>query len=159
MLTTTNYKFKKPELIDSPPDITVTNPNWDITDAKLKEAFNSIEDKVNKADFTLSNGKTGFYTNPNGIKRMWAEVVSECNVWKRIDIVFPSSFTTRAFSLGASICNNNTSEEGKIANYVANINVVLVGITANRYTLIIQPIPGTTVPEDTFVIKAWVEGV
>lgn len=25
MLTTTNYKFKKPELTDSPPDITVMN--------------------------------------------------------------------------------------------------------------------------------------
>jgi len=38
MLTTTNYKFKKPELTDSPPDITVTNSNWDTVDTNLKDA-------------------------------------------------------------------------------------------------------------------------
>ena len=37
MLTTTNYKFKKPELTDSPPDITVMNGNWDIIDTNLKK--------------------------------------------------------------------------------------------------------------------------
>lgn len=37
MLTTTNYKFKKPELTDSPPDITVMNDNWDIIDTNLKK--------------------------------------------------------------------------------------------------------------------------
>lgn len=37
MLTTTNYKFKKPELTDSPPDITVMNSNWDIIDTNLKK--------------------------------------------------------------------------------------------------------------------------
>jgi hypothetical protein len=35
MLTTTNYLLKKPELTDSPPDITVTNPNWDTIDTEL----------------------------------------------------------------------------------------------------------------------------
>ena len=35
MLTTKNYKLKKPELTDSPPDITVMNPNWDTVDEKL----------------------------------------------------------------------------------------------------------------------------
>lgn len=37
MQRTPNYKFKKPELIDSPPDITVLNENFDIIDEKLKE--------------------------------------------------------------------------------------------------------------------------
>lgn len=44
MLTTTNYKLKKPELIDSPPDITVTNSNWDLVDLHLKEAQNDGRD-------------------------------------------------------------------------------------------------------------------
>lgn len=35
MLTTKNYKLKKPELTDSPPDITVMNFNWDTIDEKL----------------------------------------------------------------------------------------------------------------------------
>jgi len=37
MLTTTNYKFKKRELTDSPPDITTTNSNWDTVDALFRE--------------------------------------------------------------------------------------------------------------------------
>ncbi|GEM_PF-1204762 len=37
MKQTTNYNLVKPELTDSPPDITVMNPNWDKIDAKLKE--------------------------------------------------------------------------------------------------------------------------
>lgn len=35
-LLTTIYKFIKPELTDSPPDITVMNENWDALDAELK---------------------------------------------------------------------------------------------------------------------------
>jgi|GEM_PF-6343809 len=38
MLTTTNYQFKKIELKDSPPDITIINPNWDTIDVELKKA-------------------------------------------------------------------------------------------------------------------------
>lgn len=42
MIETTNYKFKKPELADSPPDITVMNPNWDTADTKIKEALDGV---------------------------------------------------------------------------------------------------------------------
>lgn len=38
MLTTTNFGLNKPELADSPPDITVTNSNWDAVDKHLKNA-------------------------------------------------------------------------------------------------------------------------
>lgn len=44
MLTTTNYKLKKPELSDSPPDITATNTNWDTVDINLKDAQNKATD-------------------------------------------------------------------------------------------------------------------
>jgi hypothetical protein len=44
MLETTNYKFKKPELTDSPPDITVMNPNWDKIDTELKAHEGQIND-------------------------------------------------------------------------------------------------------------------
>jgi len=43
MLQTTNYNLKKPQLTDSPPDITVMNPNWDAIDAEL----NSHEEQIN----------------------------------------------------------------------------------------------------------------
>lgn len=39
MLTTPNFKLKKIELTDSPPDITVINFNWDTLDTNLKEAL------------------------------------------------------------------------------------------------------------------------
>ncbi len=38
MLETTNYKLKKIQLKDSPPNIEVINPNWDIIDVELKKA-------------------------------------------------------------------------------------------------------------------------
>ena len=44
MLTTKNYKLKKPELTDSPPDITVTNPNWDLVDEKLFAVIQAWEE-------------------------------------------------------------------------------------------------------------------
>ncbi|WP_282243331.1 hypothetical protein [Psychrobacillus sp. NEAU-3TGS] len=44
MLQTANYGFKKRELIDSPPDITLTNSNWDIIDEELKKnADNAVK--------------------------------------------------------------------------------------------------------------------
>lgn len=39
MLQTTHYNLTKPELQDSPPDITVMNPNWDLIDTYLHEAY------------------------------------------------------------------------------------------------------------------------
>lgn len=43
--TTTNYGFIKPALAD-PADITVTNPNWDAIDSKLK----SIDEKTDRLE-------------------------------------------------------------------------------------------------------------
>ena len=42
MLKTQNYGFNKPELSDSPPDITVMNSNWDTIDKKIKENTDAI---------------------------------------------------------------------------------------------------------------------
>jgi len=51
MKETTNYKLKKIELSDSPPDITVINPNWDLIDDNLKETSDRAilnEEKVDE---------------------------------------------------------------------------------------------------------------
>lgn len=53
MLTTKNYKFKKPELTDSPPDITVMNPNWDDIDEKLFAVIQAWE------EFKANGGEIG----------------------------------------------------------------------------------------------------
>jgi len=72
MLTTTNYQFKKIELKDSPPDITVINPNWDAIDTELKKVNEQLGEMENNkqakiklktgSDFTtseLANGEIG----------------------------------------------------------------------------------------------------
>lgn len=55
MKQTTNFNFNKPELTDSPPDITVMNPNFDTIDTKLKE-FD--EHKDNNVAHNHSDGVT-----------------------------------------------------------------------------------------------------
>ncbi len=47
MLTTTNYGLKKIELKDSPPDITVINPNWDAIDAEFKTVESQLAEVTN----------------------------------------------------------------------------------------------------------------
>ena len=53
MKETTNYKLKKIELSDSPPDITVINPNWDLIDSTLKEV--SDKSNLNEDEVALVN--------------------------------------------------------------------------------------------------------
>jgi len=55
---TINYKLKKPELTDSPPDITVLNNNWDTIDEELKSQADALD--AHKADYT----KYGFGNRP-----------------------------------------------------------------------------------------------
>lgn len=52
---TTNYKFHKIDLADSPPDIAMINPNWDEIDRLLK----SLSDAIGGIDLgTLSQAIT-----------------------------------------------------------------------------------------------------
>lgn len=66
MLTTTNYSFKKPELTDSPPDITATNGNWDTLDTNLKDAQTKASDwdnfKNNGGTFNKNTRTMGAHT-------------------------------------------------------------------------------------------------
>ena len=57
MQTTTHFNFKKPELTDSPPDITVMNTNWDTLDTKLKEVEETASNIT--VPVTSVNSKTG----------------------------------------------------------------------------------------------------
>ena len=68
MLHTLKYKFKKRELSDSPPDITVTEGNWDIVERELDKIWREL-DKTFKMGAFLPNGthadslwSTGYYT-------------------------------------------------------------------------------------------------
>ena len=45
---TTNYKLRKIDLTDAPPDITVLNANWDTIDTQLKTLSNSTASHASK---------------------------------------------------------------------------------------------------------------
>lgn len=66
MLTTKNYKLKKPELTDSPPDITVMNPNWDLVDEKLFAVIHAWE------DFKANGGEIGGTIYADSLKNIYA---------------------------------------------------------------------------------------
>lgn len=59
MQQTTNYALKKIELIDSPPDITVINPNWDTIDTELKENEDALTS--HKADYMAHGEVASLY--------------------------------------------------------------------------------------------------
>ena len=68
MLTTPIYGFKKPELSDSPPDITVTNPNWDKTELELKKNADAIAENssaIGQVIIQKNETKTTTF-NPDG---------------------------------------------------------------------------------------------
>lgn len=64
MKQTTNYQFNKPELTDSPPDITVFNPNFDVIDAELKER----DTRVGPLTSLLTRIKTSIVNSLNGLQ-------------------------------------------------------------------------------------------
>lgn len=69
MKQTTNYNLVKPELTDSPPDITVMNPNWDKIDEKLKE----FEEENNNLDTEVD-------LKANKIQEAWISITPQ-NGW------------------------------------------------------------------------------
>ena len=62
MKQTTNYGFNKPELQDSPPDITVLNPNFDKIDGQLK----SLTDKDTELNTAINQVKTDYLPKTGG---------------------------------------------------------------------------------------------
>lgn len=64
MLKTTNYQMNKPELTDSPPDITVLNGNFDIIDEKLFAVIKAWE------EFKNNGGSIGGPIITNRVERV-----------------------------------------------------------------------------------------
>jgi uncharacterized membrane protein len=76
MKQTTNYALKKIELSDSPPDITVINPNWDVIDEKLKEA----EDFKTSAETQLAD-IVKIKSNITILSTGWVDNTSSLGFW------------------------------------------------------------------------------
>lgn len=55
---TPNYGFTKPELSDTPPDITATNGNWDTVDTKLKSLETAVSSNETIDEINEKIGKT-----------------------------------------------------------------------------------------------------
>ncbi len=88
MQTTPNFAFKKRELTDSPPDITLTNSNWDTLDAELKPTADPSKIP------TGLNGKVSDWVNwfTNRIKA----ITGKTNWWDAPDITLASLITHAA---------------------------------------------------------------
>lgn len=130
MLETTNYKFKKPELTDSPPDITVMNPNWDSIDTKLKDnetQINSLD--VNKLNKIKQNWLSA--TLLNG----WAGIIYYRK--NQIDLIeFQGSLTVGTLASGTIIATlpegYRPSRATPIAAYVSTNSKVVSGLVLSN---------------------------
>lgn len=69
---TTNYNLRKPELTDSPPDITVLNENFDTIDDELNEHTQQIKALSDKDVITLSSSITVTASAQNAITPTWS---------------------------------------------------------------------------------------
>lgn len=62
MQQTPHYALKKIELTDSPPDITVINPNWDKIDGELNSSANHQKDRIAHASYAVNTSGNDSYT-------------------------------------------------------------------------------------------------
>ena len=111
---TTNYNLVKPALTDSPPDITVMNPNWDKIDSELKINSSAIGQKFDKSTIKINvNCNTllaGFYIIKNSDLSISGNTAlnypSEPGTWALM--VLPSLFDNTSNGLWF-LCQNRDS--------------------------------------------------
>lgn len=107
MQLTTNFKLKKIELADSPPDITVINSNWDTIDTNLKDA---LDKSRNWEKFKNGGGDIGGDVK---VPRL------ECNeiIRKLVQSTIPDNTATTI-----SLTNNDETE--KISMWIGKLRGV-----------------------------------
>jgi len=91
---TTNYQLNKIELTDSPPDITVLNPNWDTIDQKMKEneEIETGQRTINQS--STPSGNTGTLQNIlNGFANRIRAITGKTNWWSSPDITLADTKT------------------------------------------------------------------
>lgn len=75
MKQTPNFNFNKPELLDSPPDITVMNGNWDTIDTKLKEFDEHKANNISQGELHgMRVNEIGELEYYNNTKEIWVGV-------------------------------------------------------------------------------------
>lgn len=94
MKKTTNYQLNKIELTDSPPDITVLNPNWDTIDQKMKEneEIETGQRTINQS--STPSGNTGTLQNIlNWFANRIRAITGKTNWWSSPDITLADTKT------------------------------------------------------------------
>jgi hypothetical protein len=88
MQQTTNYSFKKIDLTDSPPDITVINSNWDTIDQYLKEANDTADAAIPKSIATAADQ----VIVSNGTNSWAAKTLAQFKTWLSLSTSDISNF-------------------------------------------------------------------
>ena len=156
MKQTINYNFAKPELNDSPPDITVMNPNWDTIDVELK----SHDDKLkNLAAYAVAIGTNTYTSTIAGITTL----TEGFSIKIKFTNANTGASTLNINSLGAkSILKGNGSalssgniKAGQICNLVYNgLNFQLLGEGGEYGTATASDVlSGRTIGTDTGIIE------
>ena len=150
MQTTTHFNFKKPELTDSPPDITATNTNWDTIDANLKDvkgkadSWNTFKENGGSISGSVDLG-TGtlmarrFKSNEVGFARLLTGNEAGLLISSEISNPSMSSNVPDKFDIGASGVRFKTLFGRSLdlldndGNCKAKIGRVIGGVTSEAY--------------------------
>lgn len=127
MKQTTNYQLNKPELTDSPPDITVLNENFDKIDTEMKRQDNAF---LAHLDETAPHAELANRTITVGVGKDFTTIQGAINsLKKRIDAIITINVDAGTYAenvevfgfygRGALVINGGSDLESA-ANYVVN---------------------------------------
>lgn len=128
MQQTANYALKKIELNDSPPDITVINPNWETIDQKLKEL--EVSDVTHKADYVSHTG----YANATGSANAYIATLTPAlsayqegvSLRLKINVANTGAATANVNGLGAKAIKKQNGNPVTAGNLKAGLIYTLV---------------------------------
>lgn len=155
MKTTTNLGFKKIELTDSPPDITVQDPNWDLIDKHLYSAVSyqkagGTAAAITLAEVTLTDGfcktfivaasNAGAATTINSLPLYKPGTTTAPNLVAGKAVTVWYDATSSCFFIKASAEGDATVANVLAGKKFSNDNDTgLTGTMANRGAVIITP--------------------
>lgn len=144
MLLTTNYKMKKIELKDSPPNIEIINPNWDLIDEEMFKKTNS-EDL-----FAVSKRKSvkGTYISESSFRGVTQDLVLEGRTLQNLHQFKIATGSTTISEEVVSYQGNSSGNwyEGKVEIIKPNTKyTMIIDIIENTVNGVIYAVAGGTV--------------
>ena len=144
MLETKNYKLKKIELKDSPPNIEIINPNWDLLDEEMFKKTNS-EDL-----FAVSKRKSvkGTYISESSFRGVTQDLVLEGRTLQNLHQFKIATGSTTISEEVVSYQGNSSGNwyEGKVEMIKPNTKyTMIIDIIENTVNGVIYAVAGGTV--------------